>query len=203
MNKRTKSAGFFGLANVPGWKARLAKMGIVPKTQQAGKAKLEIDDANGETMVFPEIGDVSEIVEGVTVTAEDGDHVFTADDSIYTVTVENGVVTKVIEDQTNTETEEEVAARVAAEAAAKEAGINAATFEAFQEIANELEANAQFRTATAKQISDLSAENVKLKKELADAKALMSHDGDGGNGGADDKELIINGKKIDFNKLNR
>lgn len=199
MNKRTKSAGFFALANVPGWKARLAKMGIVPKAAQQATAKLEIDDANGETMVFPEIGDVSEIDEKTVVTATDGDHVFTVDSSIYTISVLNGEVTKVIEDQTGTETEEEIAARVAAEAAAK-AGVDTAIFETFQEIANELEANAQFRTATAKQIADLSKENADLKKALADAKALMSH---GGDDGKEDKELVINGRKINFDNLNR
>src|SRR6478735_4774337 len=96
MNKQIRTGSFFAKAEgAPSWKDRLAKM--TGKAKPKATAKLEIDDANGETLVFPEIGDVSEIAEGVTVTAADGEHVFTADATTYTVVVTNGVVTSFTE----------------------------------------------------------------------------------------------------------
>lgn len=85
MKKTTRQSSFFAtLSGAKNWAERLAA--IKAKASKGGKGKpnaeLKIDDANGETMDFPEIGDVSEIAEGVAVTATDGDHIFEVDGKI-------------------------------------------------------------------------------------------------------------------------
>src|SRR6478736_10049455 len=96
MNMKFRKASMFAKAEgTPSWRDRLAKM--TGKKKHQSTAKLEIDDANGETLIFPEIGDVSEIAKGVAVTATDGDHVFTADSTTYNVVVAGGKVTGVTE----------------------------------------------------------------------------------------------------------
>jgi len=104
MKKVIRPGGFFARAEgAPlSWKERAAK--LLGKAKPKATAKLEIDDANGEKLIFPEIGDVSEIAEGVAVSATDGEHVFTSDGTTYTFTVASGVITAVVE----TPIEEEV-----------------------------------------------------------------------------------------------
>lgn len=199
MNKPIRKAGFFAKLNGGGggsWADRLAalKAKAAGKKKPAATAKLEIDDATGETLVFPEIGDVSEIIEGVTVTATDGDHVFTADGSTYTVTVEAGKVTKVVEDQTDPEEDETIVAK------------EDQTDEFIEAVAIELAANEEFRTSAQALIDAQALQITALGEEIKKLKGLMKHKGDGTNddddkGGAG-KALKIGGKTIDLDKIN-
>src|SRR6187402_1573001 len=139
MKKTIRSGGFFAKAEgAPSWKDRLAKM--TGKAKPTATARLEIDDANGEKLVFPEIGDVSEIAEGVAVSATDGEHVFTSDTTTYTVTVAAGVITAVVE----TPIEE----APAAEAMSEE------TVEFVQAVASGLEAAEAFQATATADIKD-------------------------------------------------
>jgi hypothetical protein len=178
MNKPIRQGSFFAKAEgqALSWKDRLAK--LKGKAKPKATAKLEIDDANGETVVFPEIGDVSEIAEGTTVTATDGDHVFTADGKTYTVTVADGVVTAIVETM-------------------PEDAPDAETTEFVEAVALELEANETFR-------AEARAEIDALKETIKNLKATMSHktpaEGDGDEGKP--KGLKIAGKSIDLSKIN-
>jgi len=169
-----------------GWRERLAALKGKSKAHQS-TAKLEIDDANGETLIFPEIGDVSEIAEGVAVTATDGTHIFTADTTTYTVEVLAGVITTVTEAPT---------------AAAPEA-MSAETVEFIEAVAVELEANEAFRTTAQATIDKLTTDLATATADFAAFKATMKHGGDGTDDkGAADKGVTIGGKKIDLTKLN-
>jgi hypothetical protein len=158
--------------------------------QRKPTAKLEIDDANGETLSFPDIGDVSEIVDGVTVTASDGTHVFTADNSVYTIEVAGGKVTKVVEDQTGDPAP-------GAEAMSPE------TVEFIEAVAEALEAHETFRV-TAQATIDAQAQTIAtMQADFVKFKATMGHKSD-----KDDvlekgeKKVQIGGKSIDLTKLN-
>lgn len=177
------------------WKERLAGLKGAGRAKAKPSAKLEIDDATGETLSFPDIGDVSEILEGVTVVATDGDHVFTADASTYTVTVLDGVVTKVIEDQTGDDPDAEA--------------MNAETLEFIEAVAEAMEANEQFRATAQASIDRLTADLATANTTISAIRATMSHkapkegEGDGGAGeGGVAAVLKINGKTIDLSKIN-
>ncbi len=193
MKKTIRSGSFFAKAEgALSWKDRLAKMRGKGKAKPT--AKLEIDDATGETLVFPEIGDVSEIAEGVAVTATDGDHVFTADATTYTVTVLDGVITAVVE----VPTEEEAAAEAMSEE----------TVEFIEAVAEALEVNEAFRATAQAAIDKLTTDLATAVGTIANLRATMTHKGDGtgddGNGGAGAGAtgLKINGKPIDLSKIN-
>ena len=190
MNKKVISARFFAKAEGASstWRDRLAK--LKGKTPPKATAKLEIaDQATGENMIFPEIGDVSEIREGVTVTATDGEHVFVADATTYTVEVANGVVTSVTETPTD-----------AATASSPE------TTEFVEAVAEALGEHEAFKTEATAQLAELKTALATAQQELKDFKATMSHGGDGtgANGAAatGGKTVSIGGKKIDLNKIN-
>lgn len=76
-------------------------------------AELVIDDANGKTVTFPEITEVSELAVGVATDAEDGTYVFVDGDNTITVVVLGGVidsleiVEKEIEEEVSTDIEAE------------------------------------------------------------------------------------------------
>lgn len=188
MIRNFRKAGTLSTASgSAGWRERLAKM--TGGKQRKATAKLEIDDANGELLIFPEIGDVSEIAAEVAVTATDGTHVFTADTTVYTVEVLGGkvvsVVTAPIDDSTTMSQE---------------------TIDFVEAVASELEANETFRATAQAAIDALTADNTALKGELATLKALMKHDGDGTGGSgarADGKKTVkIAGKTVDLSKIN-
>lgn len=193
MKKVIRPAGFFATLTAPkSWAERLAA--IKAKASKAGKqkatAKLEIDDANGEKLDFPEIGDVSEIAEGVTVVATDGDHVFEADGKIYTLTVAGGVVTAVV--VADAQDAAEMSAETAEFVEAVATGL--AEAEAFK-----IEANAK--------IADLEtklAEFATLKADFAALKATLKHGDDGmGDGDAGKPKAVkVGGKSIDLSKIN-
>lgn len=176
------------------WKDRFAGL-TGGKKKDKPSAKLEIDDATGETLIFPDLGDISEIVEGVTVTATDGDHVFTADNSVYTVTVLDGKVTLVIEDQTGTDDDgnplsEETTAFVEA-------------------VVEEMDTNATFRAEALAAITTLTEGLAAANKTIATMRATMKHGGDGtddgGDGGAGSgtpKTFKVGGKTVDISKIN-
>ena len=171
-----------------GWRERLAALKGKGKQHKA-TAKLEIDDATGEKLIFPEIGDVSEIAEGVAIEATDGEHVFVADTTTYTVTVAGGKVTAVVE--TPTEIEEEAAAEMSVE-----------TAEFVEAVAQELEVNETFRTTAATDIADLKTQLATALGEIKTLKSTMSH-GKAKEGEAEEaKEFKIGGKKIDLSKIN-
>jgi len=187
MKKTIRSGGFFAKAEgAPSWKDRLAKM--TGKAKPKATAKLEIDDANGETLLFPEISDVSEIAEGVAVTATDGEHVFISDNTTYTVTVAAGVITAVVETP--------IEAAPAAEA------MSAETVEFVEAVAEAMEAAETFQaTATARFL--------KMETDLATAlgvidtlKATMSHAKPKEGEGDEPTAFKIGGKKIDLSKIN-
>jgi homogentisate 1,2-dioxygenase len=154
------------------WKTALAAMGIVPKQV---KMVFEIDGANGEKLIFPDANDISEIKEGIAVTAEDGEHVFITDGKTYKIEVTSGKVAKI------DITEEK-------EAEAEGADMQ----EVLQEFANEFEAKDL-------QITEMKATISTLQKSIEDIKALMSHGKDDLK--KEEKDFFINGKKIDLSKI--
>jgi hypothetical protein len=167
------------------WKTALAAMGIVPKNGKPNMV-LEIQDANGVNLVFPDVNDITEIEVGTAVTAEDGEHVFTADNNTYTIVVAAGVVTEL-------EVEPIEPPAPAPGPIEPTNVLTPETIEMLQAFADQFEAS-----ATA--IAALQAQNAELVQTIADLKGLMSH--------ADDKKkdeptsIMIGGKQIDLNKLN-
>jgi hypothetical protein len=190
MKKTIRSGSFFAKAEgAPSWKDRLAKM--TGKAKPKATAKLEIDDANGEKLLFPEISDVSEIAEGVAVTATDGEHVFTSDTTTYTVTVAAGVITAVVE----TPIEEEAPA---AEAMGEE------TIAFVEAVAEAMEVAETFQaTATAK-FTKLESDLATALETIKTLKATMSHaapaEGEGTDGNP--KPFKVAGRTIDLSKIN-
>lgn len=197
MKKTIRPGGFFAKAEgAPSWKDRLAKMKLMGGGKPKATAKLEIDDAvSGEKLIFPEIGDVSEIAEGVAVTATDGPHVFTADTTTYTVEVLAGKVVSVVETPTEEE-EEEAAAEMSAE-----------TAEFVEAVAEALEVAGEFQaTATAK-FTKLESDLATALETIKTLKATMSHrTPKEGEGDSDDdgkpKTFKVAGKSIDLSKIN-
>lgn len=171
-----------------GWRERLAALKGKGKQHKA-TAKLEIDDATGEKLVFPEIGDVSEIAEGVAIEATDGEHVFVADTTTYTVTVAGGKVTAVAE----TPVEEDPAA---------ETEMNAETVAFVEAVAEALETGEAFQTTAEARITKLEADLATALGTIGTLKSTMSH-GKAKEGEAEEaKEFKIGGKKIDLSKIN-
>jgi hypothetical protein len=183
-----KSSAFSTATGGTGWRERLAKM-TGGKPRQA-TAKLEIDDANGELLIFPEIGDVSEIAQDVAVTATDGTHVFTADTKTYTVEVLGGKVVSVVSE----------------DAATPPAAMSQETIDFIEAVAQELEANEAFRATAQASIDSLTTDLATARAEVATLKGLMKHGGDGtggdGTGGAGATTVKIAGKTIDLGKIN-
>lgn len=192
MKKVVRTAGFFAKAEgAPSWRDRLAKMKLGGARKPT--AKLEIDDANGEKLVFPEIGDVSEIAEGVAVTATDGTHVFVADTTTYTVEVLAGSIVSVAETPTEADPP-------AAEAMSQE------TVEFIEAVAQALEAAEEFKATAEAKIEEQANLIATMQEDFKKFKATMGHEDDKGDGaGADDdkkKKVSIGGKSIDLAKLN-
>lgn len=193
MKKVVRSAGFFARAEgAPSWRDRLAKMKLGGARKST--AKLEIDDANGEKLIFPEIGDVSEIAEGVAVTATDGTHVFVADTTTYTVEVLAGSIVSVVETPT------EAAAEAEAEAMSPE------TVEFIEAVAQALEAAEEFKATAEAKIEAQANLIATMQADFTKFKATMGHKDDKGDGlGEDDdkkKKVSIGGRSIDLAKLN-
>lgn len=168
------------------WKTALAAMGIVPKNDKPNMV-LEIQDANGVNLVFPDVNDITEIEVGTTVTAEDGEHVFTADNNTYTIMVAAGVVTEL-----EVEPIEAPAPAPATDPIEPTNVLTPETIEMLQAFADQFEVS-----ATA--IAALQAQNAELVQTIADLKGLMSHDDDKPKPAA---EVVIGGKKIDLTKIN-
>lgn len=188
MNKPIKKSSFFATATgALSWKERLA--GIRGKAKPKATAKLEIDDANGETLMFPEIGDVSEIAEGVAVTATDGDHVFVADTTTYTVTVLDGIITKVLAEET--EIEEEASA------------MSPETVEFIEAVAQELGVNEEFRATAQASIDDLTSRLATALSSIETMRATMTHKTpEEGEGSGAKKPVKIGKKEINLDKIN-
>ena len=170
-----------------GWRERLAALKGKGKQHKA-TAKLEIDDATGETLIFPEIGDVSEIAEGVAIEATDGEHVFVADTTTYTVTVAGGKVTAVVE--------------TVIEEAAADTEMNAETVAFVEAVAEALEAGETFQTTATASIEKLTTDLATALAEIKTLKSTMSHAKAPEGEGADTKEFKVGGKKIDLTKIN-
>lgn len=191
MKQTFRTGAFFAKAGgVLSWKDRAARM--IGKAKPTATAKLEIDDANGEKLVFPEIGDVSEIAEGVAVSATDGEHVFTSDTTTYTVTVAAGVITAVVETP------------IEAEAPTAEA-MSEETVEFIGAVAEAMEASEAFQlTATAK-FTKLESDLATALETIKTLKATMSHKTPKEGDGDDDdkpKTFKVAGKSIDLSKIN-
>ena len=197
MKKVIIKSGLFAKADAQAkpWKERLAKLKAKFGGDKRPTAKLEIDGANGEKIIFPEIGDISEVQDGIAVEAENGKHVFTVDSSVYTIEVLDGKVTSVIEDTTGGDDSE----------------MSAETEEFLTAVAEALQDAAEFKATALARIEALTT-------ELKDFKALMGHKGDGATGatggagatgaagatgGAGAKKpLVIGGKTINLDKIN-
>jgi hypothetical protein len=121
--------------------AMLTKLGVEVK------AELIIDDSNGTSLTFPEISDVSEIAEGVAVSAPDGTYVIADGDNAITIVVASGVITSVTIDEPVAAAEETLDADV-------EAVLEAQTEE----------------------IVSLKSEVSALKADLAQLKVSLKHD---------------------------
>ncbi len=193
MKKTIRTGAFFAKAEgVLSWKDRAAK--IIGKAKPKATAKLEIDDqATGEKLVFPEIGDVSEIAEGVAVTATDGPHVFVADATTYTVEVLDGKVVSVVE----TPTEEEQTAEAMSEE----------TVEFIGAVAEAMEASEAFQTTATAKFLKLETDLATALETIKTLKATMSHkapkEGEGeGEEGDKPKAFKVGGKSIDLSKIN-
>lgn len=185
MRKTIRPGGFFAKAEgAPSWRDRLAKM--TGKAKPKSTAKLEIDDANGEKLIFPEIGDVSEIAEGVAVTATDGEHVFTSDTTTYNVTVAGGKVTAVTETPMD----------------APAAEMNAETAEFVEAVALGLEAAETFQATAETRIVALETQLATALETINTLRSTMSHAKPKEGEGSDPKEFKIGGKKIDLSKIN-
>lgn len=191
MKKVVRPGGFFAKAEgAPSWRDRLAKMKLVGTRKPT--AKLEIDDANGEKLIFPEIGDVSEIAEGVAVTAADGTHVFVADATTYTVEVAAGLIVSVVETPVEADPP-------AAEAMSPE------TAEFIGAVAEALEEHAEFKATAEATIAEQGRTIATMQEDFKKFKATMGHKGDKVDKTDEDepkKKVTINGKAIDFAKLN-
>ena len=168
-----------------GWRERLAALKGKGKQHRA-TAKLEIDDATGEKLIFPEIGDVSEIAEGVAIEATDGEHVFVADTTTYTVTVAGGKVTAVAETPTG-EAETEM---------------NAETVAFVEAVAEALETGEAFQATATASIEKLTTDLATALAEIKTLKSSMSHKAPKEGDGDDMKEFKLGGKKIDLSKIN-
>ena len=189
MKRSFKTGAFFAKADgAPSWRDRLAKLRGKGKAKPT--AKLEIDGANGETLIFPEIGDVSEIAEGVAVTATDGEHIFVADATTYTVTVAGGLITAVVE--------------TPVEDAPPADAMSAETAEFVEAVAMECETNEVFRTTARAEIDELKTSLATALGEIKTLKATMSHKTPKEGEGDDDKPkpFKVAGKTIDLTKIN-
>jgi len=192
MNKRTISARFFAKAEGVslGWRERLAKL-KGSKAPRSATAKLEIDDAvSGEKLIFTEIGDVSEIAEGVAVTATDGTHVFTSDTTTYTVEVLAGKVVSVVETP--------IEGDPAAEA------MSAETAEFVEAVAEALEVAGEFQATAEGRITKLETDLATALGTIATFRATMSHAAPAEGEGTDPKPKTfkVAGKSIDLSKIN-
>lgn len=187
MKHLVRKGAFFAKAEgAPSWRDRLAKMKLGGGPRKA-TAKLEIDDANGETLVFPEIGDVSEIAEEVAVTATDGTHVVSVDGKTMTVEVLQGKVVSVVEEMV----EDPASAEMSAE-----------TQEFIEAVAEALEEAAEFKATAQATISKQAETIATLQEDFKKFKATMGHADDKAPAGDEKKEVKIGGKKIDIAKLN-
>lgn len=192
MKKTIRTGAFFAKAEgVLSWKDRAAKILGKNKPKPTATAKLEIDDSvSGEKLIFPEIGDVSEIAEGVAVTATDGPHVFTADTTTYTVEVLGGKVVSVVE----TPVEEEAVAEMSAE-----------TAEFVGAVAEAMEAAETFQVAATAKFTKLESDLATALETIKTLKATMSHKTPKEGEGDDDdkpKTFKLAGKSIDLSKIN-
>jgi hypothetical protein len=86
----------------------LTKMGV------EAKAELVVDDANGVALTFPDISEVSGIVEDVAIDAADGTYVIADGENTITIVVLAGVVSSVTVETPAQEVEETMSAEVAA-----------------------------------------------------------------------------------------
>lgn len=153
------------------WKTALAAM-----MGQKPTMLFEIDDANGTKLVFPDAADFSEVIEGATVTADDGEYVVTVDGIVTTITVVGGVVTAVTTADANSNTTD------------APAEIDQSIVELFQLMGAQLEAN--------------DATIAEMKVQFTELKATMSHGGDGDAEPTLKKPLEINGRIIDLKNVN-
>jgi len=192
MSKPIRKGSFFAKAegDKRSWKQRAADLIAGKKGDKGAQAKLEIDDqATGEKLIFPEIGAVTEIAEGITVTATDGEHVFEADGIVYTVDVKDGKVVTVIETLVE----------------AGDGAMGEETQAFVEAVAEELTVNETFRTGAEARLAQLEKDLATAVGTIKDLKAKMSHKSDRD---ADDddknaaKEIVIGGKKIDLSKIN-
>ena len=120
----------------------LTKMGL------KATAELVVDDANGTSLTFPDISDLSEIAQGVAIDAPDGTYTIANGEASMIVVVVSGAVDSVSD---GSDTIEEVAAELGAEV---------------QEVL----------AAITDEVVALKAHNVKLVAELKDLKASLKHD---------------------------
>ena len=120
-------------------------------------AELSIDDANGTSLRFPDISEISEINEGVSVDASDGTYTIANGDDALTIVVESGKVTSISAEEPIMEPEAAVEP----------------TPEPTAELDDEV---AQVLTVLGEQVVALKASNAKFVADLADLKKSLKHD---------------------------
>jgi hypothetical protein len=187
MKHLVRKGAFFAKAEgAPTWRDRLAKMKLGGADRKA-TAILEIDDANGETLIFPEIGDVSEIAMDVTVTATDGAHVVAVDGKTFTIDIMAGKVVSVIEEMP----------------AGPGAEMNAETAEFIGAVAEALGEHEEFKTSATALIEAQAQTIATMQEDFKKFKATMGHGSDEDEEQDETKKKIVIGKKsIDFAKIN-
>ena len=139
-------------------------------------AELSIDDANGTTLTFPDISEISEINEGVSVDASDGTYTIANGDDALTIVVEAGKVTSISAEEPEFE-------------ASKEGEESEVSAELDEEVA-------QVLTVLGEQVVALKASNEKFVADLADLKKSLKHDTTEGKPKPDAKAGITNRFKI-------
>jgi len=140
-------------------------------------AELSIDDANGTTLTFPDISEISEINEGVSVDASDGTYTIANGDDALTIVVEAGKVTSISAEEPEFE------------ASTEEDEENEVSAELDEEVA-------QVLTVLGEQVVALKASNAKFVADLADLKKSLKHDTTEGKPKPDAKAGITNRFKI-------
>lgn len=126
---------------------------VLHRLNRTIKAELIIDDSNGTSLTFPDISDVSEIVEGVAVTAPDDTYVIADGDRTLTIVVASNVVTTVTIDDP--------------------ADVEAATSEELEQV---LSAIVEENETLKGEVATLTAELKTFKGEFVALKSALKHD---------------------------
>ena len=139
------------------------------------KAELVIDDATGSTLTFPDISEISEITEGVAVSAADGTYTIADGEKAFIIVVAAGKVDSITEDMPEVEASTEDKPETQAE-------LDADLIATLEAVTDEVVAIKKSYTA--------------VTAELKELKASLKHDTTEGKKPAEAKTEITNKFKI-------